>query len=70
VPYAIARRRAAAYYPQTNVLIPICSVAAKSNQPAANSIRITLTPADHVETLDFREVDLARNLDRGVPHVP
>src|SRR5271169_2051459 len=34
VPYAIARRSAAAYYPETNVLIPICSVAAKSNQPA------------------------------------
>jgi len=70
VPYAIAGRSAAAYYPETNVLIPICSVAAKSNQPAAKSIRITLTPADHVETRHFREVDLARNLDRGVPRVP
>jgi molybdopterin-dependent oxidoreductase alpha subunit len=34
VPYAIARRSAAAYYPETNVLVPIRSVAAKSNQPA------------------------------------
>ena len=46
VPYAIARRSAAAYYPETNVLIPIRSVAAKSNQPAAKCIRITLTPVE------------------------
>jgi molybdopterin-dependent oxidoreductase alpha subunit len=70
VPYAIARRSAAAYYPETNVLIPICSVAAKSNQPAAKSIRITLTPADHGEALHFPEANLAHNLDRAVPRVP
>jgi molybdopterin-dependent oxidoreductase alpha subunit len=49
VPYAIARRSAAAYYPETNVLIPIRSVAAKSNQPAAKCIRITLTPVEPFE---------------------
>ncbi|MGA9507646.1 MAG: FdhF/YdeP family oxidoreductase [Candidatus Sulfotelmatobacter sp.] len=70
VPYAIARRSAAAYYPETNVLVPVRSVAAKSNQPASKCIRITLTPADHGETLHFREADLARNLDRAVPRVP
>ena len=70
VPYAIARRSAAAYYPETNVLIPICSVAAKSNQPASKCIRITLTPADPDEALHFPEADLARNLDRAVPRVP
>src|SRR3984957_10153127 len=70
VPYAIARRSAAAYYPETNVLVPIRSVAAKSNTPAFKCIRITLTPADHGETLHFREVSLARNLDRAGPRVP
>src|SRR6202162_4578035 len=40
VPYAIARRSAAAYYPETNVLIPIRSVAAKSNCPAFKCMRI------------------------------
>ena len=70
VPYAIARRSAAAYYPETNVLVPIRSVAAKSNTPSFKCIRITLTPADHGETLHFREVSLARNLDRAVPRVP
>jgi anaerobic selenocysteine-containing dehydrogenase len=70
VPYAIARRSAAAYYPETNVLIPIRSVAAKSNQPAAKCIRITLTPGDADEPLHFSEADLARNLARAVPRVP
>jgi molybdopterin-dependent oxidoreductase alpha subunit len=70
VPYAIARRSAAAYYPETNVLIPICSVAAKSNQPASKSIRITLTPAEPNEALPFSKADLDRNLERVVPRVP
>ena len=70
VPYAIARRSAAAYYPETNVLIPIRSVAAKSNQPAAKSIRITLCPVEPAEALHFPEAALARNLDRAVPRVP
>ncbi len=70
VPYAIARRSAAAYYPETNVLIPIRSVAAKSNQPAAKSIRITVCPADSGEALHFPAAVLARNLDRTVPRVP
>jgi molybdopterin-dependent oxidoreductase alpha subunit len=69
VPYAIARRSAAAYYPETNVLISVCSVAAKSNQPASKSIRITLTPSDQNETLHFPEADLAHNLNRAVPRV-
>jgi molybdopterin-dependent oxidoreductase alpha subunit len=70
VPYAIARQSAAAYYPETNVLIPIRSVAAKSNQPASKCVRITLTPATPREVLRFSKADLARNLDRAVPHVP
>jgi len=70
VPYAIARRSAAAYYPETNVLISVCSVAAKSNQPASKCIRITLTPADHGEALHFPKTDLAHNLGRSVPRVP
>jgi hypothetical protein len=70
VPYEIGRRSAAAYYPKTNVLVPIRSVAAKSNQPAFKYIRITLTPADPGEALHFSEADLDHNLDRAVPRVP
>jgi anaerobic selenocysteine-containing dehydrogenase len=70
VPYAIARRSAAAYYPETNVLVPVRSVAAKSNQPASKCIRITLTSEDPNEVLHFSKAGLARNLDRAVPRVP
>ena len=42
VPYEIPRGCAAAYYPETNVLVPLNSVAAGSNQPASKSVVITL----------------------------
>jgi len=43
VPYAIPRRCAAAYYPETNVLVPIRSVADISNTPASKSVVISLS---------------------------
>jgi anaerobic selenocysteine-containing dehydrogenase len=70
VPYAIARRSAAAYYPETNVLVPIRSVAAKSNQPASKCVRITLTPVGPTETLHFSQAVIDHNMDRAVPRVP
>lgn len=45
VPYQIPLRCAAAYYPETNVLVPIRSVADKSNQPASKSIVVSLEAA-------------------------
>jgi molybdopterin-dependent oxidoreductase alpha subunit len=48
VPYAIARKSAATYFPEANVLVPVRSVAAGSNQPAQKCIRITLTASDAV----------------------
>jgi molybdopterin-dependent oxidoreductase alpha subunit len=45
VPYEIPERCAAAYYPETNVLVPIRSVAEGSNQPVSKSILITIEPA-------------------------
>lgn len=42
VPYPIPRGCAAAYFPETNVLVPVASVAAGSNQPASKSIVITV----------------------------
>lgn len=41
-PYPIPRRCAATYFPETNVLVPIGSVAEKSNTPASKSIVISL----------------------------
>ncbi|GAB2578114.1 FdhF/YdeP family oxidoreductase [Spirosoma areae] len=45
VPYDIPRGCAAAYFPETNVLIPIDSVAEKSYTPTSKSIVIRVTPA-------------------------
>ncbi|HEX8635629.1 MAG TPA: FdhF/YdeP family oxidoreductase [Pyrinomonadaceae bacterium] len=45
VPYSIPRRSAATYFPETNVLVPIGSVADKSNTPASKSVVISLRPA-------------------------
>jgi molybdopterin-dependent oxidoreductase alpha subunit len=70
VPYAIARRSAAAYYPEANVLVPVRSVAAKSNQPVFKCIRVTLTPSDFCEPLHFSEKDIEHNLNRVVPRLP
>ena len=45
VPYDIPRGCAAAYFPETNVLVPIDSKAEKSHTPTSKSIVITVTPA-------------------------
>jgi len=45
VPHLIARRSAAMYFPEANVLVPVDSVAEQSNTPTSKSIRITLQPS-------------------------
>ncbi len=42
VPYSIPRRCAATYFPETNVLVPVRSVADKSNTPVSKSVVISL----------------------------
>ena len=42
VPYSIPRRCAATYFPETNVLVPLGSVADKSNTPASKSVVISI----------------------------
>ncbi len=44
VSYDIPRRSAATYFPETNVLVPIDSVAAESNTPTSKYIVIRVTP--------------------------
>jgi len=46
VPYSIPRRCAATYFPEANVLVPIRSVADKSNTPASKSVVISITRAE------------------------
>jgi molybdopterin-dependent oxidoreductase alpha subunit len=45
VPYEIPKGCAAAYYPETNVLVAVNDVADGSNQPASKSVVITLEPS-------------------------
>jgi anaerobic selenocysteine-containing dehydrogenase len=45
VPYEIPAGCAATYYPESNVLVPIRSVADKSNQPTSKSIVVSIEPA-------------------------
>jgi len=45
VPYDIPRGCIAAYYPETNVLVPVQSVADGSNQPASKSLIVSLEPS-------------------------
>jgi molybdopterin-dependent oxidoreductase alpha subunit len=45
VPYDIPRRCAATYFPETNILVPVRSVAEKSNTPASKSVVISIRPA-------------------------
>ena len=45
VPYDIPRRCAATYFPEANVLVPVQSVALKSNTPASKSVVISIRPA-------------------------
>ncbi|GAB3940607.1 FdhF/YdeP family oxidoreductase [Spirosoma harenae] len=45
IPYDIPRGCCAAYFPETNVLVPIDSIAEKSNTPTSKSIVVTVTSA-------------------------
>jgi molybdopterin-dependent oxidoreductase alpha subunit len=49
VSYSIPRRCAATYFPEANVLVPIRSVAEKSNTPASKSVVISILPAGENE---------------------
>jgi len=44
VPYPIPRGCAAAYYPETNPLVPLGSFSERSGQPASKSIVISIQP--------------------------
>ncbi len=45
VSYPIPRRCAATYYPEANVLVPIDSVAERSNTPTSKFVVITVAPS-------------------------
>jgi molybdopterin-dependent oxidoreductase alpha subunit len=49
VPYSIPRRCAATYFPETNVLVPVRSVAEKSNTPVSKSVVISIQPSSDMQ---------------------
>ncbi|MFN2510221.1 MAG: FdhF/YdeP family oxidoreductase [Pyrinomonadaceae bacterium] len=54
VPYSIPRSCAATYFPETNVLVPVRSVAEKSNTPVSKSVVISIKPSAIVgEKFDY-----------------
>jgi molybdopterin-dependent oxidoreductase alpha subunit len=52
VPYDIPRTCAATYFPEANVLVPVGSVAEKSNTPASKSVVITIRENSVTEELN------------------
>ncbi len=52
VPYPIPSRCAATYFPETNVLVPIGSVAEKSNTPVSKYVVITVAPTQYKGKFD------------------
>jgi len=52
VPYDIPLRCAATYFPEANVLVPIRSVAEKSNTPTSKSVVISIRPAERKNSIE------------------
>ena len=61
VPYCIPRRCAATYFPETNVLVPVRSVAEKSNTPVSKSVVISIRPS--VEGAQKKDLNLKERKD-------
>jgi hypothetical protein len=61
VPYPIPRRCAATYFPETNVLVPIDSVAEKSNTPTSKFVIITVEPTRGAGDFDYDQAPEAQH---------
>ena len=61
VPYSIPRHCAATYFPETNVLVPVRSVAEKSNTPVSKSVVISIRPS--VEGVEKKGLNLKERKD-------
>jgi molybdopterin-dependent oxidoreductase alpha subunit len=57
VPFEIPRRCAATYFPETNVLVPIDSVAERSNTPTSKYVVITVALSDRHGSFDYERVE-------------
>jgi molybdopterin-dependent oxidoreductase alpha subunit len=60
VPYDIPRKCAATYFPEANVLVPVNSVAERSNTPTSKYVVITVAPSAHTRPFDYDRVEAAQ----------
>ncbi|MDB4891063.1 MAG: oxidoreductase alpha (molybdopterin) subunit [Gemmatimonadetes bacterium] len=60
VPFDIPRKCAATYFPETNVLVPVNSVAARSNTPTSKYVVITVAPSASSRRFDYDRVEGAQ----------
>ena len=60
VPYQIPRKCAATYFPETNVLVPVNSVAERSNTPTSKYVVITVAPSMQTGRFDYDRVESAQ----------
>jgi molybdopterin-dependent oxidoreductase alpha subunit len=60
VPFAIPRRCAATYFPEANVLVPVNSVAARSNTPTSKYVVITVAPSAITRPFDYDRVEASQ----------
>lgn len=64
VPFDIPRRCAATYFPETNVLVPLDSVAERSNTPTSKYVVITVAASADAQPFDYDRADTAQG-NRG-----
>jgi len=57
VPYQIPKGCCAVYFPEGNLLVPIGSVAARSNTPVSKYVKVTVEPARIEGKFDYERVD-------------
>ncbi|HET7188540.1 MAG TPA: FdhF/YdeP family oxidoreductase [Gemmatimonadaceae bacterium] len=60
VPYPIPRKCAATYFPETNVLVPVNSVAERSNTPTSKYVVITVAPSARQGRFDYDRAESAQ----------
>jgi molybdopterin-dependent oxidoreductase alpha subunit len=60
VAYPIPRRCAATYYPEANSLVPIDSVAERSNTPTSKFVIITIAPSSRSAPFDYERTEEAQ----------
>ena len=60
VPYPIPRRCTATYYPEANPLVPIDSVAERSNTPTSKFVILSVKPSVRAEKFDYDRAESAQ----------